>query len=98
MVLDHGTASCLVSLRFGAHDMTDFTVRRLEGTTWPDFADLAERHNGVWSGCWCLNFHEEGAPVICQPEDRRRLKEARVRQGRAHAALVYEDAMCVGWC
>ena len=25
-------------------------------------------------------------------------KESRVREGRAHAALVYDRATCVGWC
>ncbi len=27
------------------------TVRPLADDTWPAFADLAERHNGVWGGC-----------------------------------------------
>jgi hypothetical protein len=30
------------------------------------------------------------------PEQRRTLREARVREGRAHAALVYVGAKCVG--
>ena len=88
----------VVSLHGRAQNMTDFTVRPLDGATWPDFTALAERHNGVWNGCWCLNFHEEGAPGIHAPEERRSLKEARVRQGRAHAALVYDGSTCVGWC
>ena len=78
--------------------MTDFRVRPLDGTTWPDFAELIERHNGVWGGCWCLNFHEEGAARVHSPEQRRDLKEERVREGLAHAALVYDGARCVGWC
>ena len=32
------------------------------------------------------------------PAQRRALKEARVRVGRAHAALVFDDGRCVGWC
>lgn len=32
------------------------------------------------------------------PEQRRTLREARVREGRAHAALVYVGAKCVGGC
>jgi GNAT superfamily N-acetyltransferase len=76
----------------------DFRVRPLDVTTWPDFASLVNRHNGVWGGCWCLNFHEEGAPGIRTPEERKRLKEMRVREGRAHAALVYDGTTCVGWC
>lgn len=77
---------------------TEFEVRPLDATTWPDFAALVERHNGVWGGCWCLGFHEEGAPGIRSPEERRRCKEARVRDDRAHAALVYKGGACVGWC
>jgi len=78
--------------------MTSFRTTGLNATTWPDFAALVERHNGVWGGCWCLNFHAEGAPGIRSPEERRRLKETRVREGRAHAALVYDGSICVGWC
>lgn len=74
------------------------TTRPLDGDTWPDFARLAEDHHGVWDGCWCLGFHEEGAPRLHSPEQRRALKEARVRESRAHAALVYDGEQCVGWC
>jgi hypothetical protein len=70
----------------------------LDAETWPDFARLVEDHHGVWNGCWCLNFHEEGAPRMHTQEQRRELKETRVRDGRAHAALVYDGAHCVGWC
>lgn len=76
----------------------EFGVRPLDATTWPDFAGLVERHNGVWGGCWCLGFHEEGATGIRTPEERQRLKKARVEEGRAHAALVYDGQTCVGWC
>jgi hypothetical protein len=31
--------------------MPDFIVKPLEPSTWPDFAGLVERHNGVWGGC-----------------------------------------------
>jgi GNAT superfamily N-acetyltransferase len=74
------------------------TTRPLDVETWPDFAGLVEDHGGIWNGCWCLNFHEEGAPNVHTPERRRGLKEARVRNGRAHAALVYDGDRCVGWC
>ncbi len=76
----------------------ELTSKPLTDRTWPDFAQLAEDHGGVWNGCWCLGFHPEGAPYIHTPEQRRALKEARVRDGRAHAALVYDDGRCVGWC
>jgi len=40
--------------------MAAFTTKSLDETTWPDFAALVERHNGVWGGCWCMSFHQEG--------------------------------------
>lgn len=72
-----------------------FTTEALIPATWPDFAALVERHGGVWGGCWCLEFHPEGK---ARDALRRDKKEARVRQGTAHAALVYEGTTCVGWC
>ncbi|HWK30377.1 MAG TPA: GNAT family N-acetyltransferase [Solirubrobacter sp.] len=74
--------------------MASVQVKALEAATWPDFAALVERHNGVWGGCWCMGFHAEGAKSAAN----RALKEDRVRSGRAHAALVYDDGRCVGWC
>ncbi len=75
-----------------------FATKPLDASTWADFAQLADEHHGVWDGCWCLGFHEEGRPHIHTPEERRALKEARVREGRAHAALVFDETRCVGWC
>ena len=78
--------------------MTTPAVRPLDETTWDDFARLVERHNGVWGGCWCMGFHPEGVGRGKTPEGNRASKEGRVREGQAHAALVYDDATCVGWC
>lgn len=78
--------------------MADFTTKALDTTTWPDFARLVEAHNGVWGGCWCMAFHAEGVGGDRTPEQNRADKQARVRDDRAHAALVYDGADCVGWC
>jgi GNAT superfamily N-acetyltransferase len=78
--------------------MSDFVVKPLDSTTWPDFARLVERHNGVWGGCWCMGFHSEGVGGGRTPTQNRADKEARVQEGRAHAALVYDGPTCVGWC
>jgi GNAT superfamily N-acetyltransferase len=78
--------------------VADLGVRALDAGTWPDFAALVERHGGVWGGCWCMGFHAEGVGRGRIPERNRAAKEARVREGRAHAALVYAGAACVGWC
>ena len=75
-----------------------FRVRPLDQTTWPHFAKLVERHNGVWGGCWCMAFHEEGVGRQKSVAQNRSEKERRVREGRAHAALVYDGSTCVGWC
>ena len=75
--------------------MPDFTIKPLSPATWDDFAALVERHNGVWGGCWCLEFHAEGAE---RNNERRHKKQCRVNEGRAHAALVYAGDQCIGWC
>jgi ribosomal protein S18 acetylase RimI-like enzyme len=75
--------------------MSDYTVKPLNIDTWPAFARLVERHGGIWGGCWCLEFHPEGGD---KGVDRRALKERRVRDGEAHAALVFDGEECVGWC
>ena len=72
-----------------------YDIKALSEATWPDFAALVERHNGVWGGCWCIGFHAEGGQ---RGTDHRGQKELRVRNGEAHAALVFDGDRCVGWC
>ncbi len=78
--------------------MIAFTVKPLNESTWADFARLVEKSNGVWGGCWCMGFHEEGVGRGRTAEQNRANKEQRVREGRAHAALVYDGENAVGWC
>lgn len=78
--------------------MTEFVVKALSPATWPHFAALVERHNGVWGGCWCMAFHAEGVGRGKTPAQNCNEKECRVREGTAHAALVYHASACVGWC
>lgn len=75
--------------------MSGYTTMPLSAATWADFAALVERHGGVWGGCWCLAFHVEGNE---RGPHRRAQKEQRVREGKAHAALVYSGPDCIGWC
>src|SRR5262249_12804071 len=82
----------------GGSDHAVVRARALDETTWPDFAACVERNNGVWGGCWCMGFHEEGFGREPTAERNRANKHARVAAGRAHAALVYDDGLCVGWC
>src|SRR3954449_12436495 len=34
-----------------------YTIRPLSVQTWEAYAALAEKHNGVWGGCFCTWFH-----------------------------------------
>ena len=68
--------------------MSEYEIRRLEGATWDAFARLVEKHNGVWGGCWCTWFHSRvGRP---EGEKGRPWKERLVREGNAHAAMVFD--------
>ena len=78
--------------------MTNFHTKPLNETTWPDFARLVEKHNGVWGGCWCMSFHLERGFGNRTAMQNRTEKERRVKEGRAHAALVYDGSTAVGWC
>jgi GNAT superfamily N-acetyltransferase len=75
-----------------------YTIRPLDASTWPSFAELVERNNGIFGGCWCMGFHLEGAEKK-MGINHRAAKEERVRTDRAHAALVIdEDGLAQGWC
>ena len=78
--------------------MDPFIVKVLDEATWQDFARLAEKHNGVWGGCWCMAFHPKGAGWGKSAAHNRAEKELRVLEGRAHAALVFDGENAVGWC
>jgi GNAT superfamily N-acetyltransferase len=75
-----------------------YTIRALDGSTWPAFSALVERNNGVYGGCWCMAFHPEGGDRKAQGQVNRERKHDRVRSGTAHAALVFDGEECVGWC
>jgi GNAT superfamily N-acetyltransferase len=77
--------------------MMPYTVRPLDASTWDAFAELVERNNGVFGGCWCMGFHSELSHT--DAARNRAGKQVRVREGRAHAALVFDDdGTAQGWC
>jgi len=76
----------------------EYTIRPLGPDTWDAFAALVERHNGVWGGCWCTWFHPETPEKGSGGEGNRGLKQRLVNEGRAHAALVFDGDVAVGWC
>jgi GNAT superfamily N-acetyltransferase len=74
-------------------------VREAAGSN--DLAGLraaGEKHNGVWGGCWCMAFHARDPARTKSAALNRSEKERRVRDGQAHAALVYDGEAAVGWC
>ena len=79
-------------------DTADLTVRALTSDTWEAFAELMERHNGVFGGCWCTWFQTTNDEKTREADSNRALKERLVREGRAHAALVFDGDDAVAWC
>ena len=71
-----------------------YAIRALDESTWDAFAALVEANNGVFGGCWCLGNHEA---FRSSAEGNRQRKLERVREGTAHAALVFDGEECVGW-
>lgn len=75
---------------------SQLTIHPLDPSTWEAFADLVERNNGIYGGCWCAGNHREFRRGETDP---RTLKEQLVRQGRARAAMVFdEQGRAQGWC
>lgn len=81
--------------------MSEYTIRPLSADTWDAFARLCEKHNGMGFGqCWCTWFHPRRKDLGLDAEvgPGRPYKEFLVRQGKAHAALVFDGAVAIGWC
>ena len=76
-------------------EVARYEARPLGPDTWDAFAELVERNNGVFGGCWCMGWHADFRGGV----DHRTAKEDRIRTGRAHAALVLDrDGVAQGWC
>lgn len=74
------------------------TSKQLTPETWPAFARLVEKHNGIFGGCWCISFHLEPGEKRHGAAAYRAMKEELVKVGQAHAALVFDGPNVVGWC
>lgn len=73
-------------------------VAALTPETWQPFADMVERHNGIFGGCWCTWFHTMHWEKTFDADGNRELKRELVATDRAHAALVMVDGLAVAWC
>jgi hypothetical protein len=84
--------------KIGFVSSPSYATTALDESTWPAFAALVEENNGVFGGCWCMGFHPEGTGKGTNAEINRARKLHRVESGTAHAALVFDGDVCVGWC
>jgi len=75
---------------------SSYTVKPLDASTWDTFAELVERNNGIYGGCWCIAFHSCYRRDVSDP---RSLKEQLFRAGRTHAAVLFDaEGRAPGWC
>lgn len=78
--------------------MNNLSIKELNMETWKDFERLVQKHNGIWGGCWCKNFHPSPPQKIDSQEAAKSYKLSLVKEDRSHAALVYDGDTCVAWC
>jgi GNAT superfamily N-acetyltransferase len=74
-----------------------YRIEALSPQTWEAYADLAERHNGVWGGCWCTWFHLYPEPPERRTLGNREFKRRLVEEDRTHAAVVFDGDEAVAW-
>lgn len=76
--------------------LAEYRSAPLDSASWDAFAELVERNNGIFGGCWCIGFHLENKH---ERIDHREAKRQRVFNDQAHAALVFDaDGVAQGWC
>ena len=78
--------------------MTAHEIRALTLETYPAWLALAEKHNGVWGGCYCTYFHDDTATTTKADAGGALFKKRMIEEGIAHAALVFEGEQAIAWC
>jgi GNAT superfamily N-acetyltransferase len=79
--------------------MSEYTTRALDPQTWDAYARLLDKHHGAGfgDGCWCTWFHAR-TETGDRAETGRACKERLVREGKTHAAVVFDGDVALGWC
>ena len=73
-----------------------YRTRPLDASTWDVFAELVERNNVVYGGCWCIVHRPEHQRGVT---DARTLKHQLALEGGASVALVVDESgQAQGWC
>src|SRR5215472_9358881 len=62
----------------------ELVTKPLTSETWPAFARLVEKHNGIFGGCWCIAYHLQAGEKRHGAAAYRTMKEELVREGEAH--------------
>jgi GNAT superfamily N-acetyltransferase len=78
--------------------VADYEIRPLTSETFPAWLALAQKHNGVWGGCYCSYFHGDTPATVKDDYDRATFKRRLVDEGVAHAALVFHGEQAIAWC
>lgn len=73
-------------------------IRPLTLETFPAWLTLAEKHNGVWGGCYCSYFHGDTEQTVKSEYDRPTFKRRLVEEGVAQAVLVFDGDAAIAWC
>jgi hypothetical protein len=73
-------------------------IKALTPETFPAWLALAEKHNGVWGGCYCHYFHGDTDQTAKSEHHGASFKERLVAEGVAHAALVFDGDVAIAWC
>ena len=79
---------------------TRHVIKPLTPETFPAWLALADKHNGVWGGCYCSYFHGDTEHTAKADFDNNRgaYKKRLVEEGVAHAALVFDGDQAIAWC
>lgn len=78
--------------------MTVHVVKPLTVETYPAWLALAQKHNGVWGGCYCSYFHTDSPTTRKDDVDRPTFQLRMIEEGIAQAALVFEGGQVIAWC
>ncbi|MEO6116143.1 MAG: GNAT family N-acetyltransferase, partial [Pseudolysinimonas sp.] len=73
-------------------------IKPLTPETFPAWLALAQKHNGVWGGCYCSYFHSDTEQTVKSEYDGPTFKQRLVAEGVAHAALVFDGDNAIAWC
>ncbi len=73
-------------------------IKPLTPETFPAWLALAQKHNGVWGGCYCTYFHGDTEATVKGEYNGSTFKRRLVDEGVAHAALVFDGGDAIAWC